>query len=140
MIVMCYGNGFGSSGEMRIDEEYFLRNSSSKFPRMLKFARRADRDTGSNTVHQWEIAALTLQQAAKDKAAAELKTYNADCEAIRRKYDDPSKPFEGKRTALRKMEKALCARKKRFETRLRVLDREYKRFGRLAETARGYEL
>lgn len=140
MIIMCYGNGFGSSGEMRIDEEHFLRNSSSKFPRMLKFARRADRDTGSNTVHQWEIAALKLQQATKNNAAAALKSYNADCEAIRRKYDDPSKPVERKRTALRKMEKTLRARKKHFDTRLRVLEREYERFGRLAETARRYLL
>ena len=106
---------------------------------MLKTARRSDRETGSDTVHQWEIAALRLQQAAKDAAAAELKAYNSACEALRRKYDDPAKPHEKKRKALKELDKHLKARKKWFDTRLRVLDREYKRFGRLAETARRFE-
>lgn len=139
MIVMIYGDDIGAHGELRINEEYFLRNCSSKFVKMLKTARRSDRETGSDTVHQWEIAALRLQQKAKDKAAAELKAYNADCEALRRKYDDPAKPYEKKREALKELDKHLKARKKLFDTRLRVLDREYKRFGRLAETARRFE-
>ena len=139
MIVMSYGDDIGSNGELRINEEYFLRNCSSKFVKMLKTARRSDRETGSNTVHQWEIAALRLQQAAKDTAAKELKAYNSACEALRKKYDDPAKPYEQKREALKELSKHLKARKKQFDTRIRVLDREYKRFGKLAETARRFE-
>lgn len=138
MIIMTYGDDIGAHGELRINEEYFLRNCSGKFVKMLKTARRSDRETGSDTVHQWEAAALRLRQAVKEAAAAELKVYNSDCEALRRKYDDPAKPHEKKREALKEMDKHLKARKKWFDTRLRVLEREYKRFGRLAETARRF--
>lgn len=140
-IEIHYGGRFGKdspSGRMLLDPAVWLREKGSlrDFRKILKLCRESDTYYDTITLSEWtdflEAEPSRIRQEAKDTA----RSYSWECEAVRKKYDDPGLPVEKKRKALREMDKELRAARRTFDTQMKHLAQALEKSQKLLEEVR----
>lgn len=140
-IEIHYGGRFGKyspSGMMLIDPAVWLREKGGirDFRKILSLCRESDRDHGTNTLDEWTSFLEAEPSRIRQEALETAKEYNRECEAVRKKYDDPGLPVEKKRKALREMDKELRAARRTFDTQMKHLAQALEKSQKLLEEAR----
>lgn len=93
------------------------------FRKIISMSRESDMLYGTNTIEQWKSVVDTETDLIAIVAKAAYSEYEKSVDDLRKKYDNPSVPFEAKQESLEKLEKEREKLKKKLERTYKALER-----------------
>jgi len=126
------------NGHIRLDPLIWISEKGTvrDFRKLLKLCGGSDKLYGTQTISEWNdvltAEPIRIRQEAKETA----RSYSRECEAVRKKYDDPGLPVEKKRKALREMDEELRAARRTFDTQMKHLAQALEKSQKLLEEVR----